>query len=382
MGTGNYAFVRKIWRIAASIELGVVLLMLVAIFAALGTIVLQRPVTRPEEMERSYSPFALRILDAARFTDVYHSWWFLGLLLLVSFCIVAASLDRLPSRWRHFAHPDKFPDGTLRRALQLQRTVDLSAMAGASEETVLATAEYALQTRGYHPQRVTQDGQTGLFAERNRLSQLAVYVVHLSLLLIFMGTLVDGLLGWRSMLTLHPGETASAVRLDDGAWRTLGFTLRSDSAGQECYPDGTLKQVWTNVTLFEDGRPVAQRQIRINGPLVYRNVLVRQSHTGENGEELEVVHQPGSWIVWSGVMVMGVGLIFVFYLVHVRLWVVPVRCAKTRKLSLWVGGSANRHRDAFEPRFNDLARSIEDELKRRAAAPGEILSMPGIGLAE
>ena len=379
MGTASFGFVRKIWRIAASIETGVVLLMLVVILSALGTIVLQRPATPPDEMERSYSPFALHILDATRLTDVYHSWWFLGLLLLVSVCIVAASLDRLPSRWRYFSRPYKYPEEGFRRTLHPQRTVELAPEAGVSEETAMAAAELALAARGYRPHRVAQGGQTGLFAERNRLSQLAVYVVHLSLLLIFLGTMVDGLLGWRGILILHPGEMASVVRLGDGAWRELGFTLRSDGAGQEHYPDGTLKQVWTNVTLLEDGRATGQKQIRVNGPLLYRQVRIYQSHTAGSGEELEVAHQPGSWIVWSGVLVMGIGLLFVFYLVHVRLWVVPVRCAKTGKLALWVGGSVNRHRDGFEPRFNELARSIEEELKRStAAAPGKGLSKPGV----
>ena len=65
-----------------------------------------------------------------------------------------------------------------------------------------------------------------------------------------------------------------------------------------------------------------------------------------------------------GVVLMGIGLVFVFYLVHVRLWVVPIRDGKTGRISLWVGGSANRNRDGFERRFNDLTASIEEELKR------------------
>ena len=54
---------------------------------------------------------------------------------------------------------------------------------------------------------------------------------------------------------------------------------------------------------------------------------------------------------------MGVGLAFVFYVVHMRFWAVPVRDPRTGKLSLWIGGSANRNRDAFEQRFNDLVAS-------------------------
>jgi hypothetical protein len=43
--------------------------------------------------------------------------------------------------------------------------------------------------------------------------------------------------------------------------------------------------------------------------------------------------------------------------------VAPVRDPKTGKHSLWIGGSANRNRDAFEQRFNDLVTLVEEELK-------------------
>jgi hypothetical protein len=49
--------------------------------------------------------------------------------------------------------------------------------------------------------------------------------------------------------------------------------------------------------------------------------------------------------------------------VHVRFWAVPVRDPKTGKFALWIGGSANRNRDAFEQRFNDLVAEVETELK-------------------
>jgi len=53
----------------------------------------------------------------------------------------------------------------------------------------------------------------------------------------------------------------------------------------------------------------------------------------------------------------------VFYVVHMRFWAVPVRDARTGKYLLWIGGSANRNRDAFEQRFNDLAALVEKQLK-------------------
>jgi len=76
--------------------------------------------------------------------------------------------------------------------------------------------------------------------------------------------------------------------------------------------------------------------------------------------------------VWSGVVLMGVGLTFVFYVVHMRFWMVPVRDPRTGMWSLWIGGTANRNRDAFEQRFNELVESVEEELKLLAkTAPRE-----------
>jgi cytochrome c biogenesis protein ResB len=62
---------------------------------------------------------------------------------------------------------------------------------------------------------------------------------------------------------------------------------------------------------------------------------------------------------------MAVGLAGVFYTVHVRVWAVPVRDARGR-LTLWVGGTANRNKDAFEQRFQELVEKIRAELKAQA----------------
>jgi hypothetical protein len=78
-------------------------------------------------------------------------------------------------------------------------------------------------------------------------------------------------------------------------------------------------------------------------------------------------------------VLIGVGLAFVFYVVHTRFWVVPVSNPKTGKYSLWIGGSANRNRDAFEQRFNHLVELVEEELKPvpRTSASEQVATVPG-----
>jgi cytochrome c biogenesis protein len=472
MALDFHTVIHKAWRTIASIQTGVVLLILVVILAATGTVVLQRPATEADEMQHAYSPQALRILDALGLTNVFHAWWFLGLLLLVSLCIVAASIDRFPNAWRYFSRPYKYPDQSFRRALHPQKSLPI-----ADEESGLVAAERALHSMGLKPERVVREDHFGIFAERHRISELAVYIVHASLLLIFLGTIIDGVWGWSGYLSLNEGQTLSSIELHDGSTRNLPFAIRCDEAGQENYQDGTPKKWWSKLVVVKDGQDIKKKEIVVNDPLLYNGVRFYQSGYGSSGKVekfslvatpskgsgakqeigfalndtatldadttvrfaeffpdfavrdgqvykksnylenpaahlvvtsksagkdfdvwlpqmddvadnskapyqfqpvdlkmghftgLQVSHEPGQWGVWSGVVLMGIGLAFVFYVIHMRFWVVPVRDPETDKWSLWIGGTANRNRDAFEQRFNDLVEHRWKRIEDRSQDP-------------
>jgi len=462
-GTFDNTF-RRVWQTLGAIKTGVILLIATVIVSALGTVILQRPATDPDEMQRAYSPQMLRLLDAMGLTDVFHAWWFVVLLTLVSLSIVAASIQRFPNAWRFFSRPYKSPDESFRKAAPVQAQIAI-----ADEETGLAAAERVFQKAGLKPERIVRENSFSLFGERNRISEMAVYIVHASLLLIFLGGIVDALYGWRGFVTLTPGQESSQVQQNSGN-RSLPFAIRCDSAGQENYADGTPKRWWSKLAVIEDGRVIQRKEIVVNDPLVYRGIRFYQASYGRTGkidkllltaapangqgqardialgmnetlpldadttlrlaefipdyvvrdgqiyarsndlenpavhlivtslktgksvnvwlpaipgfEEnaaspyrfegkdvqmayftgLEVSHEPGQWAVWAGVVVMGFGLFLVFYLVHSRLWAVPVRDAQGR-LTLWVGGAANRNKDVFQQRFQKLVQGIKSEIK-------------------
>ena len=270
---------RKTWQTLSAIKTGVVLLISVVVIAAAGTIVLQRPVTEADEMQRAYSPQMLRFLDAIGLTDVFHAWWFVTLMLLVSVSIVAASIERFPNAWRYFSRPYKYPDKNFRRALATQKQILIP-----DEETGLVAAERALHQAGFKAERVVQSDHFGLFAERNRISEMAVYVVHASLLLIFFGGIVDALWGWRGFVSLTKGEQASIVALRDGTKKFLPFAVRCDGAGQENYADGSPKKWWSQLAVVENGKDLQAKQIVVNDPLVYHGVRFYQSSYGPNGK--------------------------------------------------------------------------------------------------
>ncbi len=466
--------VRKTWQTLSSIKTGVVLIILVVIFSAAGTVILQRPMTDPDEMQRAYSPAMLRFLDTVGLTDVFHARWFVALMILVSLSIIAASVQRFPNSWRYFARPYKSPDETFRKVLPTQAQIQIP-----DEEQGLSAAERAFRHLGLKSERIVRPDSFSLFSERNRMSEMAVYIVHASLLLIFLGGIVDALYGWHGFLTLTPGTESNQVALRSGAMRAIPFSIRCDGTGEDTYADGTPKRWWSKLAVVDGGREVSNKEIVVNDPLVYHGLRFYQASYGRTGKldqlilnatpahgatrapqeislalnqtvaldadtsvqlaefipdyvvedghvyarsndvvnpavhlivtskqagtrvnvwlpeipgiaenvsspyifepkdlktgfftGLQVSHEPGQWAVWAGVVLMAVGLTLVFYVVHMRFWVVPVLDARGR-LVLWVGGTANRNRDAFEHKFKKVVAQIQQELKSEFVASAQ-----------
>lgn len=270
---------RKFWQTISSIKTGVILLILVVIVSAAGTIILQRPVTDPEEMQRAYSPQMLHLLDALRLTDIFHAWWFVLLLVMVSFSIVAASIQRFPNAWRYFARPYKNTDEIFRKALPNQASIAVP-----DEKFALGAAERAFRRMHLKPEHVARNEHRSLYAEKHRISEFAVYIVHASLLLIFLGGIVDAVWGWRGFVSLTRGEVSSQVRLQDGTVRQLPIAIRCDAAGQENYTDGTPKKWWSNLVVVDGGKDVLRKEIVVNDPLVYGGIRFYQSSYGMTGK--------------------------------------------------------------------------------------------------
>ncbi|MGD0268890.1 MAG: cytochrome c biogenesis protein ResB, partial [Candidatus Sulfotelmatobacter sp.] len=190
MGAHVQSVPRKLWQTLGAIKTGVILLILVVLLSAAGTVILQRPATEADEMQRAYSPQVLHLLDALKLSDVFHAWWFVLLLSLVSLSIISASIQRFPNAWRFFSRPYKSPDEAFRKGLPGHALIPIK-----DEETALSVAERVLQKEGFKPEHIVRQNSFSLFGERNRLSEMAVYIVHASLLLIFLGGIVDALWG-------------------------------------------------------------------------------------------------------------------------------------------------------------------------------------------
>jgi cytochrome c biogenesis protein len=80
---------------------------------------------------------------------------------------------------------------------------------------------------------------------------------------------------------------------------------------------------------------------------------------------LQVSHEPGQWLVWTGCLLMALGLVMAFYLVHQRFWAMAVDTKNGP--ALWVGAAADKNREHYQESFNRLVDEIRDQLGRQHA---------------
>ncbi len=459
-----------IHKTLSNLRTGVILLITVGVAAALGTFILQRPATDPEKLTRAYSPAVLLWLDRLGLTDVFHTWWFLTLLGLVSLSIILVSIDRFPNAWRFYARPYRKTDSHFRSALPNKIELPIN-----NSEDGLNAAERGLKKSGWPVERIADKNEPSLYSERHRFSVMAVYIVHASLLLIFAGGIIDGVFGFNGFMALQKGQTSNTIELRAGGTRQLPFSVKCNGAGQENYADGSPKRWWSKLAVVENGQDVEAKEIVVNDPLIHKGLRFYQASFGTTGKleglkvavtpengvpgemtltmnqpaqldpnttvtlaeyipdffvrdnqifkrsddpvnpafrlqvkntstgqdaklwmfpaynaaaqgeatnykfeyrdmqmanytGLEVSHEPGQWLVWGGVLLMGAGLFVAFYLVHMRVWIAAVTDMRGN-LVLWIGGQSNKNRDRFEQEFNELVDNIRTELESASAIP-------------
>jgi len=289
MGFDILTIPKRFFKAFSNLRTGIVLLLLVVIASALGTFILQRPMTDAQKMQTVYSPQTLLWLDRLSLTDVFHAWWFLTLLGLLSLSIVLVSIDRFPNAWRFYARPYRKTDSHFRAALPTKAELPIKNAADG-----LNAGERALKKLRWPAERIVDGNQSSLYSERHRFSVMAVYVIHASLLLIFAGGIIDGLFGYSGFLMLQRGETGNVIELRTGAKKVLPFSIKCYEAGQENYADGSPRKWWSKLAVVQDGKELESKEIAVNDPLVHRGLRFYQASYGPTGkvEGVKVIATP------------------------------------------------------------------------------------------
>jgi len=270
-----------LWELLCSVKLTVFLLILLALTSILGTLIQQNAPTM--EYIRQFGPGLYRFLNLLGLFDMYHSWWFRGILALLAINILACSSARFPRIWKRITHPrseiDKVQNGALPCAEELNRSL--------SPEEV-AEKVFSIIKRMFGKPLVSESSKAiVVFAERGRLTRLGVYITHLSILIILSGALIGSLFGFRGFITIPEGDIVDRVLVRQRRGmvpKAMGFQVRCDDFRITYYDvnpqERLVKEYVSALTFLEDGREVMKKEVRVNHPLAFHGLRFYQSSYG------------------------------------------------------------------------------------------------------
>lgn len=276
-------FFESTWKFFASVKLAIFILISLAALSIIGTVVEQAadPAKNIALLGKLFgetaAPTIYNIFAKMGFMDMYGSWWYIGLLALFSINLIVCSIDRFPKTWKFINKPLRPLSENVIKSLPVKKELTFKASLNVAKD------EFAnvLRSSKYRVLEATEEVSTQMYTQKGKYSRLAVYVVHLSILLIFLGALIGIRFGFKGYLNLPEGNSSSVAYKSPTENIPLGFTIKCNWYETSYYAGGdTPKEFQSELVILENGKEVVKKVIEVNDPLTYKGITFYQSSYG------------------------------------------------------------------------------------------------------
>ncbi len=276
----------RIWNFFASVKLTVVILIILPLISIIGTIVEQQAdqATNIKLLTKffgdSAAPAVYNIFVKLGFMDMYRSWWFLGILILFSINLTVCSLERIPKVLRVINNPIKPLKENVIKTLSVKKELSIKADLKKVRDEILNR----LTASRYRVFESTEEDSVQLYSQKGKYTRLGVYIVHLSILLIFVGAIIGARFGFRGFLNLGEGEYSTVAYARKGGKTEkipLNFVIKCNWYNTEYYGETvTPREFQSELVIIDGGTEVLKKVIEVNSPLTYKGITFYQSSYG------------------------------------------------------------------------------------------------------
>lgn len=194
----------------SSVRFGVTLLCVLVAFSMVGMLFVQQNVNGFDAFYASLTPAEKTVYGFLGIFDIYHTWYFNLLLLVLSLNIVLASIDRFPSAWSYISRPKI--DGT-KNWLLGQKQNAIVETNGANEKEIVEKISRTFKANGLTTRVSEKNNQIFVFGESGKWNRLGAYIVHVALLTLFLGHFVALQSGFDADVRMMPGQTTNEIQM-------------------------------------------------------------------------------------------------------------------------------------------------------------------------
>jgi cytochrome c biogenesis protein len=296
--------VALVWRTLRSMRTAIILLLMLAAAAVVGSLIPQIP-NSPQRVAayQADHPFWAKVFQAAGFFDAFGAWWFALITALLFVSLVACLIPRSRAMIRtarakpiHARELDAFPAFA-------ERTVAFAPDAAASG------AAAVLRRKHY---RVELDAPGGsVAAEKGALREIGSLAFHWAFLVLLIAVIVGKGTGYVGHATIVEGDGWTDARFNyDGDLRTgrfFGGTFSGTQIQLQDFQDdfrtsGIPMDFSSELTLSAPDGSSEQTDVRINHPAVFNGIRIYQFGFGW-APIVEV--KRGDRVLFDGPVVLG-----------------------------------------------------------------------------
>jgi cytochrome c biogenesis protein len=269
----------RLWRIFTSMRTALILMLILAVLALVGTLVIQAPSGMTGDSQ-AYQAWLDSItpkyggwtgpMNALGLFSIFSSVWFKGIIVLLTTSVLACSVNRFKGLWKTAIHPRTKMTPVFYDRAPHSETID------ATVATDAALADVTKTFKSHHFRTVVErDGdEIAVYADRYRWAPFGTLMAHISLVMILVGALVGGTWGFNN------GEFAVPVGSTVEVGNGTGLAVKANSFNDSYYENGAPSDYAADLVLYKDGQQVAAQTVRVNQPLGYGDVNFYQSFFG------------------------------------------------------------------------------------------------------
>jgi cytochrome c biogenesis protein len=263
---------QKIFRVVADLRFSIFILLLISFFSIIGTIIEQEqsietykinyPLTNPVFGFLTWDRILTFGLD-----QVYKTWWFFSLIFLFGLSLISCTfLQQLPSlkiarRCQFFRKPGQF-----------YRLKIFTTLTNFSFNKILL--------------RIKSD-QYSIFQQKNivycykgLIGRIAPILVHFSMILILLGTIIGSLFGFKAQEIVPKTENFHIQNiLSNGQMSIIPKTsTRINDFWITYTKNRTISQFYSDISILDSqGNETKRKTISVNDPLIHENVYYYQT---------------------------------------------------------------------------------------------------------
>lgn len=272
---GSSSLGERVWNFFASVKLSFALLLILAVTSVAGTLLPQKEAA--ELYLRQFGQTWGGLILGLQLDDMYHSGWFRLLMTGLAVNLVICSLNRLPGVLK-IIRKDPATD------LDKKRNAAHSFTLPGQPEEQAAEARQSLSKQVGRVYEKPLEAKKGrglvLLAQKGAWSRLGVYLVHLSVLIIFAGGMIGNIWGFSGDMILHEGETLDHIELGPNQIKPLGFSLRLDKFSISRYPNGMISEYRSDVAFLQNGKEAQKNSMVVNDPAEFEGIDFYQASHG------------------------------------------------------------------------------------------------------